>query len=266
MPHLPESTAPGEGNPTLSRRDALAALGVGAVATAASAFPSTLPKQPRTNTPGAPLPGWDAAKNEYTLPPLPYAFDALEPHLDAKTMEIHHGKHHAGYVKGLNTALTRLRELRDGQGDASLIKHWAREVSFHGSGHVNHTMFWESMAPAGKGGGGTPTGPLAERINRDFGSFEQFVAQFKAAANAVEGSGWGWLVFEPIAGRLVVIQGEKQQDLMLTGVTPLLGIDVWEHAYYLKYQNRRSEYVDAFMNVVAWAAVERRFAATGSRG
>lgn len=208
--------------------------------------------------------GWDAAKGEYTLEPLPYGYDALEPFIDEQTMRIHHGKHHAGYVRGLNTALVKLREIREGGGDVALVKHWSREVSFHGSGHVNHALFWAGMAPAGQGGGGYPDGPLAERIERDFGTFEQFVAHFKAASNSVEGSGWGWLVLDPVSRRLLVIQGEKQQDMMMTGVIPLLGVDVWEHAYYLKYQNRRGEYIDAFMNVINWGEIARRYtAATG---
>ncbi|QKK10138.1 MAG: superoxide dismutase [Planctomycetota bacterium] len=202
--------------------------------------------------------GWDAEASEYVLPKLPYAFDALEPHLDAQTMQIHHGKHHAGYVRGLNAALAALAEAR-ASGDASLVQYWSRKVSFHGSGHVNHTLFWLGMAPAGKGGGGQPSGPLAEAINRDFGGFDKFSWQFQAAARSVEGSGWGWLVHEPISGRLTVVQVENQQKLLMTGCVPLLGIDVWEHAYYLKYQNRRADYVAAFMNVINWGHVQRLY-------
>lgn len=204
--------------------------------------------------------GWDATKGTYALPPLPYAYDALEPHIDAQTMEIHHSKHHAGYVRGLNRALAELAAAREAQ-DAGLVKHWSREVSFHGSGHVNHTLFWHSMKPASEGGGGSPTGALAEAMRASFGSVEQGLWQFKAASRSVEASGWGWLVHDPVSGGLLVIQGEKQQDLMMTGVVPLLGLDVWEHAYYLRYQNRRAEYVDAFMNVIDWEAVARRHAA-----
>ncbi|USN98745.1 MAG: superoxide dismutase [Phycisphaeraceae bacterium] len=205
--------------------------------------------------------GWNAESGEYDLPPLPYGYDALEPSIDEQTMRIHHDKHHAGYVKGLNKAVTELRKIREGQGDLGLIKHWSRELSFHGSGHVNHSLFWAGMAPAGQGGGGYPEGELAKRIDRDFGTFEQFVGQFKAAANAVEGSGWGWLVHDPMSGHLHVLQAEKHQNLTMTGVTPLLGVDVWEHAYYLKYQNRRGDYLDAFMNVVNWPEIGRRYAA-----
>jgi Fe-Mn family superoxide dismutase len=155
-------------------------------------------------------------------------------------------------VAGLNKALKELKNIREGGGDASLIKHWSREVSFHGSGHINHTLFWNMMAPAGKGGGGQPSGKLAEAINTAFGSFDKFVAQFKAAATQVEGGGWAWLVYDPVSKGLAIIQEEKQQDMMLTGCRPILGIDVWEHAYYLKYQNKRGDYIGAWMNVVNW--------------
>ncbi len=243
----------------ISRRDAITSAAVlGGIASFAHAGQPDRPAHHPILSP-AEL-GWDAAKREYTLPPLPYAYDALEPHLDAATMEIHHSKHHAGYVKGLNNALAKLAEIRAGAGDASLIKHWSRELSFHGSGHVNHSLFWTVMAPTAQGAGGEPGGPLATAIARDFGSFAAFVTHFNAAANAVEGSGWAWLVHEPTADQLMVIQGEKQQDLMLTGVTPLLGVDVWEHAYYLRYQNRRADYVKAFMNVINWKRVAENFA------
>lgn len=208
--------------------------------------------------------GWNEQTLEYDLPPLPYPADALEPHIDAQTMTIHHDKHHAGYVKGLNNALKQLFEIRAGNGDASLISHWSKQVSFHGSGHVNHTLFWHGMAPAGKGGGGMPEGKLLAQIERDFSSYEQFVAQFKAASGSVEGSGWGWLVWEPVARQLLVLQMENQQKLLVTGSVPIIGVDVWEHAYYLKYQNRRADYIDAFMNVVNWSWASKRFEAANS--
>lgn len=231
---------------------AMALLGSGlAFATAANAG------QPEDGDALTPI-GWDADAGEYVLPLLPYAYDALEPHIDAQTMQIHHGKHHAGYVRGLNTALAALAEARD-SGDASLIQYWTRKVSFHGAGHVNHTLFWLGMAPAGQGGGGQPSGALAQAIRRDFGSFDRFSWQFQSAAKSVEGSGWGWLVHEPISGRLTILQAENQQKLLLTGVVPLLGIDVWEHAYYLRYQNRRADYVTAFMNVINWPRVQSMY-------
>ncbi len=248
---------------SLDRRAALTALGVaGLGAIAAPAMGQAGAAQPALDL-FADL-GYDAAKGEYTLPPLPYAKDALEPHLDAATMEIHHDKHHKAYVDGLNKALKALADIRAGAGDAGLVKHWSREVSFHGSGHVNHALFWKMMAPAGKGGGGEPEGKLADMIKRDFGSFAAFTAHFKAASTAVEGSGWGWLVYEPVGRRLLVTQGEKQQNLMMTGVRPILGIDVWEHAYYLKYQNKRADYVAAFMNVVNWSFCSKLLDAAGA--
>jgi len=251
-----------EATDRMDRRSAMAALGLGAgAATIAGAGCAAADTPSRAGAAGVLQPGelgYDAESGEYALPPLPYAYDALEPAIDAQTMQIHHDKHHAGYVRGLNRALSELRRLRGAQ-DAGLIKHWSRELSFHGSGHVNHTLFWLNMAPAAQGGGGTPSGALAHAIERDFGSFDRFAWQFKSAAGAVEGSGWGWLVYDPLAGRLLVTQGEKQQNLMMTGVVPLLGVDVWEHAYYLRYQNRRGDYLDAFMSVVNWSHVEQLF-------
>lgn len=244
----------------LDRREMLAALGLGAVALAGTA--SGQPQIPSSKVPTvAVVPGnatpaelkvFDAASGQFVLPDLPYSFDALEPHIDAKTMEIHHNKHHAAYVAGLNKALGELARIRTAAGDSSLVKYWANQVSFHGAGHINHSLFWQMMAPAGKGGGGVPQGKLAEAINKAFGSYEQFMAQLKATANSVEGGGWAWLVVEPWSKQLMLIQGEKQQDLMVTGTLPVLGIDVWEHAYYLKYQNKRADYVNAFPNVINW--------------
>jgi len=248
------------GESTFGRREAMAALGaLGAGTLAGAAFAQ--PGVDRTSKAGpAPaLPsglGWDESKGEFTLPPLPYEPAALEPHIDAQTMTIHHGKHHAGYVAGLNKALAELAKVREGAGDAALVKHWSREVSFHGSGHVNHTLFWHMLAPAGKGGGGRPAGTLAAAIDREMGGFDKFTTHFKAAANQVEGGGWAWLAVEPLGRRLVVIQQEKQQDLMLTGARPVLGIDVWEHAYYLKYQNRRADYVNAWFEVANWGKAQ----------
>jgi len=192
----------------------------------------------------------------YELPTLPYASDALEPHYDRQTVELHHGKHHLAYVNGVNAALEKLAAAR-AAGDLALVKHLSREVAFHGGGHLLHATFWANMAP---GGGGRPSAALAAAIDRAFGSFAAFDAHLRAATNAVEGSGWGVLAASP-AGELAVLQVEKHQNQVLPGWTPILVIDVWEHAYYLKYQNRRAEWVDAFMNhLVSWADVERRFA------
>ncbi len=199
--------------------------------------------------------GWDAAKGEYTLPALPYATNALEPHIDARTMEIHHDRHHKAYVDGANAALKELARIRDGQEKPVLVKFWSRELAFHASGHFNHSLFWQVMASPKSGGGAAPTGELAGAIDRDFGSFEKFVGHFKEAARQVEGSGWGWLVYQPMSGKLLVLQGEKQQDMTVWGAVPLMGVDVWEHAYYLQYQNKRPDYIAAFLNVVNWARV-----------
>lgn len=237
----------------LDRRAALAALGLaGAGLAAASAF-AQQPETDATSPQG--FFGWDPTKGEYVLPALPYAYDALEPHIDAETMRIHHDKHHAGYVAGLNKAVAELAKIRAGTGDASLIKHWSRELAFHGGGHFNHCWFWLTMLPPKLGGGEPPTGALAEGINRDFGSFDAFKKQFVAAANAVEGSGWGWLVYDRMSRHLLVQQMEKQQNMLLTGCIPLVCCDVWEHAYYLKYQNKRSDYINAFFNVINWKRV-----------
>ncbi len=248
--------------PNLDRRDALALLGTVGLA----AFASTAHAQPVAASENAPdltaTFGWDAAKSEYTLPKLPYAYDALEPHLDKVTMEIHHGKHHQAYVTGLNKALAEQKKARDA-GDFALVKHWSRELAFHGGGHINHCLFWATMAPPAPGIGGEPTGDLAAAIARDFGSFDAFSKHFQAAAAAVEGSGWAWLVYDRIARRLMIQQMEKQQNLLVTMVSPLLGCDVWEHAYYLKFQNKRADYVKAWMSVINWPAVAMMFGHVG---
>ncbi len=191
----------------------------------------------------------------HELPPLPYAYDALEPYIDEQTLHIHHDKHHLAYVNGFNTAEAKLAEAREKK-DFSLVKHWERELAFHGAGHVLHTMFWENMAP---NAGGKPSGALMDAINSKFGSFDTFAAQFKAASIAVEGSGWGLLVKNNETRTLEILTAEKHQNLTQWIVTPLLACDVWEHAYYLKYQNNRAGFVDAFMNVINWKDVERRF-------
>jgi Fe-Mn family superoxide dismutase len=254
----------------LDRRALLSALGASAAGFAGAAAltacaggalegqQSPLPAAGPAATPEAM--GWDPRAGQYVLPPLPYAFDALEPHLDEQTLRLHHGKHHAAYVKGLNGALEQLKLIRSGQSKES-VQHWSRQLAFHGSGHFLHVVFWSCMAP----GGSQPSGALAERLRRDFGSFAEFTAQFKAAANAVEGGGWGILVLEPVSGQLMVMQAEKHQDLTAWGVVPLVAVDVWEHAYYLKYQNRRAEYVDAFMNVVNWSWAGERYASLAAR-
>jgi Fe-Mn family superoxide dismutase len=194
----------------------------------------------------------------HELPPLPYAYDALEPHIDEQTMRLHHDIHHAGYVTGLNNAEAKLAEARAAN-DYALVKHWSREAAFHGSGHLLHSIFWPNMIAPSKAKA-APGGALAKAIKRDFGSFEAFKAQFIAASIAVEGSGWGILAYRPADDSLVVLTAEKHQNLTQWGVVPLLVLDVWEHAYYLKYQNKRGEYVKNFFNIINWEDVASRYA------
>ncbi|MBI4446256.1 MAG: superoxide dismutase [Acidobacteria bacterium] len=191
----------------------------------------------------------------HTLPPLPYDYNALEPHIDEQTMRLHHDKHHQSYVDGLNKAEQKLEEARKG-GQFELVKHWEREIAFHGSGHMLHSIFWPNMSPKG---GGEPAGELAKAITRDFGSFEAFKNHFQAAATAVEGGGWGILAYQTLSNQLIILGVEKHQNLTQFGAVPLLVLDVWEHAYYLRYQNRRADYVKAFFNVINWKDVEQRY-------
>lgn len=194
----------------------------------------------------------------YELPALPYPYDSLEPHIDKATLEFHHDKHHKGYVDGLNAALAKIEDARK-SGDFALLQHYERLVAFHGAGHANHVQYWENMAPAGKGGGGEPTGALGDQIKRDFGSFESFKKELTAATVSVEGSGWGLLAWEPLGKKLITLSLLNHQNASFIGSIPLLICDAWEHAYYLKYQNRRADYVNAWWNVVNWADVAKRF-------
>lgn len=195
------------------------------------------------------------------VPDLAYAFDALEPHIDARTMEIHHDKHHAAYVANLNKAVDgsdlASHSVESLVSDLAAVPEGIRTaVRNNGGGHANHTLFWSIMSPAG---GGAPTGDLADAITRDFGSLDAMKAAVKAAAMGQFGSGWGWLVAS--GGGLEVVATANQDSPLSQGKTPLLGVDVWEHAYYLHYQNRRADYLDAWWNVVDWNAVAARFAA-----
>ncbi|WP_375057322.1 superoxide dismutase [Zobellella sp. DQSA1] len=196
----------------------------------------------------------------FQLPDLPYAYDALEPHLDAITMEIHHGRHHQTYVNGLNTAVEGTPyadwSLERLLGEiTSLPAALQTAVRNHGGGHANHSLFWQLMSPDG---GGEPAGRLAEAIICDFGGFEAFRQQFIQAAVSRFGSGWAWLVADA-DGRLAVTSSANQDSPLMDGLTPILGLDVWEHAYYLKYQNKRPDYIAAFFQVVNWAEVGRRY-------
>ncbi|MBX7254990.1 MAG: superoxide dismutase [Candidatus Hydrogenedentes bacterium] len=201
---------------------------------------------------------------EHTLPPLPYPYEALEPYIDVKTMQLHHDKHHAAYVKGLNTAEAALAKARAAN-DFAMIQYWSKSAAFNGGGHALHSLFWTIMAPNGKGGGGEPSGALGDKIKEDFGSFDAFKAHFAAAAKGVEGAGWGLLHYRHSDSRLIVLQAENQHKLSQWDTTPLMGIDVWEHAYYLKYQNDRAAYVDAWWNVVNWPQVAKNFDAAAAK-
>ncbi|MGB7024089.1 MAG: superoxide dismutase [Candidatus Acidiferrales bacterium] len=198
----------------------------------------------------------------YTVPPLPYAFDALEPYIDAKTMEIHHDKHHGAYVKNLNAAL---------EGHADLAKLSVEEliskidsvpenirtaVRNNGGGHANHSLFWKIMK---KGGGGEPKGEIAEAIKSTFGSFNECKTKFNEAATKRFGSGWAWLQIK--GGKLGIESTPNQDNPLMSGARPVMGIDVWEHAYYLKYQNRRPDYIEAWWNVVNWEQINQNYAA-----
>ncbi len=199
----------------------------------------------------------------HTLPALPYAYDALEPHIDALTMEIHHSRHHQTYVTNLNAALAGLPELAALPLEAllaridSLPAQVQGAVRNHGGGHANHSLFWQVMSPQG---GGEPDGELAAAILRDLGGLEAFKQAFTQAALSRFGSGWAWLVVDG-RGKLQVVSSANQDSPLMEGLTPILGLDVWEHAYYLKYQNKRPDYIAAFYNVIDWDEVARRYVA-----
>ena len=201
-----------------------------------------------------------------TLPPLPYAPDALEPHIDAQTMQIHHGKHHQTYVNNLNAALEKAPELQN-RSIEDLMREVDRApegvrtaVRNNGGGHLNHTMFWQIMAP---NAGGEPSGAIGEAIRSTFGDFAKFREQFTAAGTGRFGSGWAWLVAD--GGRLGITSTPNQDNPLMEGKQPVMGLDVWEHAYYLKYQNRRPDYIQAWWNVVNWPEVSRRYEQLRSR-
>jgi Fe-Mn family superoxide dismutase len=195
--------------------------------------------------------------SDYLLPDLSYDPGALEPHLSGQIVELHHAKHHAAYVKGANTALEKLAEAR-ATGKYDSIVGLEKSLAFNLGGHVLHSMYWANLSPDG---GGKPVGELAAAIDDEFGSFDAFHAHFTQAATLVQGSGWGILSWEPIGRRLIVEQLEDHHENTTLGAVPLLAIDAWEHAYYLQYQNRKPDYLEAIWNVVNWADVARRFAA-----
>ncbi|HTA71107.1 MAG TPA: superoxide dismutase [Bryobacteraceae bacterium] len=197
----------------------------------------------------------------FTVPPLPYAFDALEPYIDKQTMEIHHDKHHGAYVTNLNKALESAPDLQNKTIEELLANNCAivpdnirTAVRNNGGGHINHSMFWQIMAPKA---GGNPSGNVAQAINSAFGSFDQFKEKLNAAGVSRFGSGWAWLVKS--GGKVEIISTANQDSPVMEGKFPVMGVDVWEHAYYLKYQNRRPEYLGAWWNVVNWPEIEKRF-------
>ncbi len=204
----------------------------------------------------------------FTLPQLPYAFDALEPHIDAQTMQIHHGKHHQAYVTNLNAALEKAPELQNQSIEQLLANVGSAPeavrgaIRNNGGGHWNHSAFWRMMAPAGGQSGSRPTGAVLQAVEQSFGGLDKFKEQWAAAAGGRFGSGWVWLVRK--GDKLEITSSPNQDNPIMDGTRPediLLGLDVWEHAYYLKYQNRRPDYVTAWFNVVNWGEVERRMSA-----
>ena len=200
---------------------------------------------------------------KYTLPEMPYAYDALEPHIDAQTMEIHHTKHHQKYTDGMNGALEKLSpelQEKDIEEILSNINQVPDDIkgaiNFNGGGYDNHKLFWNSMK---QNGGGEPTGAIADAINDSFGSFAEFKELFSSKTAPIQGSGWGWLVYNPNSGKVEYKAMPNQTSPRTEGLVPLLGLDVWEHAYYLKYQNKRPDYITAWWNVINWDEVNDRF-------
>ena len=190
----------------------------------------------------------------YTLPELPYDYAALEPHISAKIMELHHSKHHKTYVDGANTALEKLAEARD-KDDLGAVNKLEKDLAFNLGGHTNHSVFWKNLSPVG---GDRPEGDLAAAIDDSFGSFDKFKAHFTANATGIQGSGWSVLAFDSISGKLVIFQLFDQQGNVPVGTLPLLMLDMWEHAFYLDYLNVKADYVKAFWNIVNWQDVAQR--------
>ena len=191
----------------------------------------------------------------YTLPELDYDYSALEPHISAQIMELHHSKHHQAYVTGANTALEKLAEARE-TGNFAAINKLEKDLAFHLGGHINHSVFWKNMSPDG---GGRPDGELAAAIDEFFGSFEGFQKQFNEVANGIQGSGWSMLVWDTLGKRLNINQLFDQQGNLPVGQLPILQLDMWEHAFYLQYKNVKGDYVNAWWNVVNWDDVAQRF-------
>jgi superoxide dismutase, Fe-Mn family len=256
--------------PTTTRRDLLRTA-IPAAALASTGFFAFEALAQENAMPGAGVKGGTGMKGyfdpsnffadgEWKLPKLPYEYNALEPHIDAQTMEIHHSKHHQSYVNNLNKALKTMKDLKD-DATPSQVEALQRDISFNFGGHALHSMFWGIMDPAGgkPGGkpGGEPSGRLGEMLNAQFGSFERFKGYFTKVATSVKGSGWAILAFAPVSQQLITYAVKDQDSTHAPGTMPILGVDVWEHAYYLKYQNKRDEYVKAWFNTINWSIVER---------
>jgi Fe-Mn family superoxide dismutase len=238
-----------ENNHSKPRREFLSTLG------AASIVAATVSKNSFADSKN------DSAKfleeqPQAVLPKLDFNYDALEPYIDKETMETHHTKHHQAYVDGINAARKKIIEARE-KSDYSTLEHWTKKLTFHSGGHFLHSLFWKTLCPASQSG--NPSDLLSKRINMDFGSFESFKEQFSAAASAVEGSGWALLHVDNQTKALSILIAENQHKLSPWGSTPILGIDVWEHAYYLKYRNKRAEYIKAWWNVINWNQVSKNF-------
>ncbi|KAA0160410.1 hypothetical protein FNF27_00534 [Cafeteria roenbergensis] len=197
------------------------------------------------------------AQASATLPDLDYGYDALEPVISAGIMELHHSKHHQTYVNNLNAALEKYTDA-EARGDVAAMIALQGAIRFNGGGHINHSLFWKNLAPASAGGGGAPEGELAKRIDAEFGDFESFKAKFNAQTAAVQGSGWGWLVYHPEKDTVAIHTTQNQDPVSMSGLVPLLGVDVWEHAYYLDYKNARPEYLKNIWKVVDMGEVAAR--------
>ncbi|MGQ4648242.1 Fe-Mn family superoxide dismutase [Lyngbya aestuarii] len=242
---------------SLNRRNFLILLGAATGTMALGAFPAA--GEPLVENPSGDQPLVN--EDTFQLPPLPYDYSALEPYIDAETMRFHHDKHHAAYIKNLNAAVNKYPKLKSMSAE-DLLRNLHRvpqdirtTIRNNGGGYVNHKMFWETMDPDG---GGEPTGSIATAINETFGSFEAFQELFNEAGSKLFGSGWAWLVLDP-KGKLQVTNSQNQDSPLIKGMYPIMGNDVWEHAYYLKYRNDRREYLKQWWNVVNWEEVNRRF-------
>lgn len=257
---------------TMASLGALALAGAGSMAQAQTSQPASQPagrrrpgaRMAQQAVPGVDLagvyPGATNAAGQYQLPPLAYPYDAVSEAINEQTMRLHHDKHHAGYVRGLINAEEKLAEARQ-SGDFSQVDYWSRKAAFHGAGHFLHCIFWDCIGPDASGGGmgGSPEGALAEAIDRDFGGLQPMLDHFAAASKQVEGNGWGIMGYNIPAGKLVILQAMNHQLLSDWAVIPLLVNDVWEHAYYLKYQNERGSYVEDFPKVVNWGKIAQRY-------